>query len=186
VAVRHYLLAGSALLVLVLMVVLYREVRSSPDVPSAPLKAAQRDDVPEVKDEDSRPVVATVGDRVKPATPSTIDKIVKRPSDDSDDRPEKAPQTADTVKLDDVMAEANKAYDRQDLDEARTFAQKVLKQQPSNSRMLRIMVSAACIENDAPEAQKHYNLLPKGDRDQMKTRCARYGVTFTEPPPPAK
>ena len=95
---------------------------------------------------------------------------------------QRPPQTAETVKLDDVMAEANKAYDKMEFDEARGFAKKVLEQQPNNARMLRIMVSAACVEVDAPEAQKHYNLLGKPDREQMKTRCARYGVTFTDPP----
>jgi predicted Zn-dependent protease len=83
-------------------------------------------------------------------------------------------------KLDALMAEANKTYDRGDLDEAKAIAQKVLAQTPNNVRMLRIVVSASCISGDNAEAQKAYLLLPKPDREQMKTRCARYGVTFTD------
>lgn len=79
-----------------------------------------------------------------------------------------------------VMAEANKAYDRGDVDEAKAIAQKVLARTPGNVRMLRIVVSSACISGDTAEAQKAYLQLPKSDREQMKTRCARYGVSFTD------
>lgn len=85
-------------------------------------------------------------------------------------------------KLDAIMAEANKAYDKMELDDARAYAQRVLKRLPTNARMLRIMVSSACIEGDQPEAQKHFNLLPERDREQMKTRCMKYQVQFTDPP----
>jgi hypothetical protein len=87
------------------------------------------------------------------------------------------------MKLEQVMEQANKAYDRQDFDEARTFASKVLTKQPNNIRMLRIMTSAYCIEGDGNAAQKYYSLLPKSDREQMKVRCAeKSGITFTDPP----
>ena len=46
------------------------------------------------------------------------------------------------------MSEANKAYDRGDFDDARTIAMQVLAIDPTNVRMLRIMVSAACIDGD--------------------------------------
>ena len=80
------------------------------------------------------------------------------------------------------MTEANKAYDRGDLDEARQLAQKILMRQPGNERMLRIMVSSSCMDGDAADAQKYYNQLPPHDRVAMKTRCDRYGITFTDPP----
>jgi hypothetical protein len=85
-------------------------------------------------------------------------------------------------KLDAVMDQANKAYDRQDFDEAMDIAKKVLRVQPDNVRMLRVMVSANCIAGDPAEAQQYYTKLPKFDRAQMKTRCDRYGVTFKDPP----
>ena len=85
-------------------------------------------------------------------------------------------------KADSLMDQANKAYDRQDFEEAKVIAAKVLAKQPTNVRMMRIMVSASCIDGDTPQAQKYYELLPKADRDQMKARCDKYGFSFKEPP----
>ncbi len=79
------------------------------------------------------------------------------------------------------MDQANKAYDRQDYEEAKSIAGNVLAKVPTNSRMLRIMVSSACLEGDQALAQQYYVQLPKADRLQMKQRCDRAGITFTEP-----
>ena len=86
------------------------------------------------------------------------------------------------IKKDELMASANKAYDHGDFDEAIVIAKKVLANDPANTRMLRIVVSASCILDDASTAQKNYLLLPIGgnDRADMKKRCDRYGVVFTE------
>jgi hypothetical protein len=81
-------------------------------------------------------------------------------------------------KLDAVMDEANKAYDRGDFEDAKQVAARVLAKFPGNVRMLRVMVSASCIDGDAAVAQAHYPKLPPGDQEQMKVRCARYGVAF--------
>lgn len=83
--------------------------------------------------------------------------------------------------LDAIMDRANKAYDRGDLDEARAIATGVLARSPTNVRMMRIVVSAACMEGDVDIAQQWYDKLPGFDREQMKTRCARYGASFREP-----
>jgi hypothetical protein len=85
------------------------------------------------------------------------------------------------LKLDNLMELANKHYDTQDFDQASAIASKVLVKDPNNVRMLRIIVSANCIQGDSTIAQQHYERLPKFDRDQMRTRCDRYGVTFKEP-----
>ncbi len=85
-------------------------------------------------------------------------------------------------KLDALMDEANKAYDRGDFDVAKTLAGRVLTRDPSNVRMLRIMVSASCQDGDTATAQAHYRNLPPSDQEQMRTRCARYGVTFANNP----
>jgi len=85
-------------------------------------------------------------------------------------------------KIDQVMADANKAYDHGDFDEARQIASRVLAQEPGNARMLRILVSAACLEGDAAAAQASYVKLPPADQVQMRTRCARYGITLAERP----
>ena len=83
-------------------------------------------------------------------------------------------------RMDAVMAEANKAYDRGEFEDAKQIALKVLAKEPANVRMLRIVVSSNCIEGSAAEAQKHYLSLPATDREQMKVRCERYGVTFND------
>lgn len=76
------------------------------------------------------------------------------------------------------MDEANKAYDRGDYEDAKQVAGRVLAQDPSNVRMLRILVSASCIDGDSSGAMSYYARLPAGDQEQMRTRCARYGVSF--------
>lgn len=83
-------------------------------------------------------------------------------------------------KLDAVMDEGNKAYDRGDFEEARQIAARVLAQEPTNVRMLRIVVSASCIEGDSAAAQTAYARLPVRDQEQMRIRCARYGIAFAE------
>jgi hypothetical protein len=85
------------------------------------------------------------------------------------------------LKQDNLMELANKAYDGQDFDQATAIAQKVLSKDPNNVRMLRIVVSSNCIQGDSVVAQQAYEKLPKADREQMQTRCDRYGVTFKEP-----
>ncbi|MCX5744580.1 MAG: hypothetical protein NT062_18980 [Proteobacteria bacterium] len=79
---------------------------------------------------------------------------------------------------DQLMPEANKALDRRELDAAVEIAGKVLKDDPNNVWMLRVMVSAACLQGDAAVAQKHYLLLAGTDREEMATRCSRYGMTL--------
>jgi len=81
-------------------------------------------------------------------------------------------------KLDAVMGEANKAYDSSYYDEAKAIAARVLARYPTNVRMLRIMVSASCIDGDGAAAQAYYAKLPPSDQDQMKVRCGRYGIAF--------
>ena len=81
-------------------------------------------------------------------------------------------------RLDAVMDEANRAYDRSEYDEAKQIAGRVLARFPTNVRMLRIMVSAACMDGDGPGAQAYYPKLPPVDQAQMKIRCARSGIAF--------
>jgi hypothetical protein len=80
------------------------------------------------------------------------------------------------------MEEANKAYDIGDLEGAKQLAGRLLSRFPTNVRMLRIVVSASCIDGDSAVAQASYQKLPPGDQEQMRIRCARYGVTFADRP----
>lgn len=123
-----------------------------------------------------------------PTTPPVDNDPPAPPPPETTDKPERVnpfrPKLNGLMsgKLETSMTEANKAYDRGDLDEARQLAQKILMRQPGNERMLRIMVSSSCMDGDAADAQKYYNQLPPHDRSAMKTRCERYGITFTDPP----
>ena len=83
--------------------------------------------------------------------------------------------------LDVAMSEANRAYDGGELDEAKRLASRVLAVQPTSVRMLRIMVSASCIEGDAAAALASFTKLPAPDQAQMRVRCARFSVTFPGP-----
>jgi hypothetical protein len=87
------------------------------------------------------------------------------------------------VKLELIMDQANRSYDHQDYSKAKQIALHVLGQQPGNIRMMRIMVSASCMDGDLAVAQTYYTQLPKSDREQMKRRCDANGVTLQDPPP---
>ena len=188
--VRHALLAVFAVVVLGMGVYLFLEVRKPAQAQtSVASKDKDKDkDAPEAADRDdaSHADEAQVrsGNRIAGAFGTRAGaKVTPTPVARTESTPEPAePSKLEGPKLDAVMAEANKAYDKMDFDEARAIAQKVLKVQPTNARMLRIMTSSHCIEADSAEAQKYFNLLPGPDREQMKTRCARYGVTFSDPP----
>ncbi|MBS1119436.1 MAG: hypothetical protein H6Q90_1664 [Deltaproteobacteria bacterium] len=205
VTLRHILLAAVATLVLGLGLYLFHAVHSSPEPAQPSPRSAVSPSAPEHGP--PAPTLAADPDPVRtPGTPSRgagsgsnplVSRLLRRPhpagqgtklTDVAATDPEEVPagSPADGTraqKLDIIMAEANKAYDRGDFDEARSFAQKVLQTAPGNPRMLRILVSAACIEGDGPEAQKVFGQLPAADREQMKTRCSKYGVTFVDPKP---
>jgi hypothetical protein len=108
----------------------------------------------------------------KPDAPGTPAKINEIKTDD----PEGSGGAGSAVRIDAIMSEANKAYDRGDFDEAKSIANKVLAKLPGNPRMLRILVSVACIDNDVAAAQASYQILPAPDQVQMRTRCSRYGI----------
>ena len=118
-----------------------------------------------------------------PPTPAAVPSPTPLPGTGPEIPREQPPdETKVNLKMDNMMELANKAYDRQDFDEATAIAGKILSKDPTNTRMLRIMVSSNCIQGDSGIAQQYYEKLPKFDREQMKTRCDRYGVVFKDPP----
>ena len=183
-SVRHALLGLLAAFVLIAGVYLFLEVRSTPRAPIAvAARASDPPQHPEPAPSEHPPVAgpATEHGAVPPHQPGTP---VRPPSMATDPAPDEDPAIAlerPDVKVDAIMARANAAYDKGDWDEAKMVAAKVLIKQPTNIRMMRIMVSASCIDGDSVVAQQWYEKLPKGDRDQMKTRCDRYGISFKEP-----
>jgi len=180
-------LGGLALAVLAAGVYLFIEVHSSP---AEARVSAPRAHEPVAEHEEPAPVTNPTG----PGTGPHMGKPLGRPVGVGEVRPEPAvlPQTNDTPALTNdvpdkadpkfqmILAEANKAYDRQDFDEARAIATKVLAKDPTNVRMLRIMVSSHCIEGDSVAAQTYYDKLPEFDKQQMSKRCATYGVSFQQ------
>lgn len=80
------------------------------------------------------------------------------------------------------LLEANKLYDRGDFDGARALAKKMLDRVPGNVKMLRVIVSSACILGDADEAAKFAVQLSGQDHDAMVNRCAKYDIQL--PPKP--
>jgi hypothetical protein len=197
VPVRHVALAAGAVLVLGLGVYLFLEVRSRPAAAqvatgrAAPPRDPERPAAPSPTEAGGGRLAGSprAAEEPAPAGPAA-DGAAERPGPTSRaavmsgfrerPRPEGTPPDKQPHKLDEVMDEANKAYDRGELDEAKAIAQRVLATSPNNVRMLRIVVTASCIAGDTADAQKAYLLLPKFDRGQMKTRCERYGVTFED------
>jgi hypothetical protein len=182
---RHAVLAALGALVLLAGVYLFHEVRSTPANAAAPA-APDRGKSPDLRPEHAEsgapaPEPEHVAD---PGGPHHAPPPVAHPAMTSDPPPtvsgDDTPEAANP-KIEAVMDQANKAYDRSDFEEAKMIAGKVLAKAPTNIRMMRIMVSASCIDGDNAIAQKWYEQLPKPDREQMKVRCDKYGVTFKEP-----
>jgi len=142
---------------------------ATPAAPAAPIEPAAPD----------RPV--STAKLVLPHPPSAPADAGPAPALATGAAPEADPSLAGP-KLDAVMAEANKAYDRGDYDEAKQLAVRLLAQSPTNVRMMRIMVSASCIDGDSAVALTYYPKLPPVDQEQMKVRCARYGIVFPDKP----
>ena len=185
---RAAVLAGLALAVMAAGVYLFLQVRESPA--QAQVSVPPRAHVPDVTHDEPAPP-----DHAAPETHAQVGHPLEHPAAVTDVRPSQGPVIAATddhpaiseipdkadPRYSMVLGEANKAYDRQDFEEARTIATKVLAKDPSNVRMLRIMVSSHCIEGDQNAAQQWYEKLPEFDRQQMVKRCSQYGISFKEP-----
>jgi hypothetical protein len=183
---KSLVLAAAAVAVIAMGVYLFVQVRSTPAQASgsAAIEPAtpHHDQVAEARQPELRDHGSPSATQAKPAkrgiqTPQATPDPGLDPVEPTTDP---AAQKVD-LKSDNLMELANKAYDRQDFDEATALAGKLLAKDPTNIRMLRIMVSASCIQGDSLVAQQHFEKLPQFDREQMKQRCDRYGVTFKDP-----
>jgi type IV secretory pathway VirB10-like protein len=179
VTVRHVVLAITAVAVLAMGVYLFVEVHSTAQATPAPAATeATATTAP-------TPVSHTATTRpLAPATtpaPAPHDEPAPVVNDDQPFDVEEAMRA--NVKLELVMDQANKAYDHQDYYQAKLIATRVLAKEPGNIRMMRIMVSGSCMDNDLAVAQKYYAMLPSRDREQMKRRCDATGVTLQDPAP---
>jgi hypothetical protein len=175
---RNVVLVVMAGVVLVAGLYLFHAVHEVPAV-SAGVPSRHETPAPIAESTPSQPAAPTTA-RVHAAAPTAAPEIASDPQP-GDELDSMTIGSAANPKLDAIMDQANKAYDHQDYEEAKTIAGSVLAKQPTNIRMMRIMVSSACLEGDQALAQQWYVQLPKPDRLQLKTRCDRAGVTFTEP-----
>jgi hypothetical protein len=187
VTLRHAVLPIGAVLVLGLGLYLFVEVRAQPapvQVERAPRPPRPAPPAPEpAQDARPAPVAGAPSSPTRPPAPGHPNAPVIPDRHDPVVGSAQEPDAGLTgPKLDAVMDEANKAYDRGDFEDAKTIAGRLLARLPTNIRMLRIMVSASCIDGDNAVAQVHYTKLPPGDQEQMKVRCARYGITFPDRP----
>ena len=179
---KNALLAAAAVAVLGMGVYLFIQVRSNPAQAGASETHVTR--TPPVADRTPTPPPPEPAPPVPGSTRTKWEMARKETSPAGEGAPTVASDTTDhtvNLKLDNMMELANKAYDTQDFDQAIAIAGKVLSKEPNNIRMLRVMVSANCIQGDSAVAQANYEKLPKFDREQMKARCDRYGVVFKEP-----
>jgi hypothetical protein len=76
------------------------------------------------------------------------------------------------------MSCAEIAYDKQNFDEARALAVEVLRVDPTNAPMTRLLVTIACIEGDKEEATRRWAQVAERDRERIRQRCSRFGITF--------
>jgi hypothetical protein len=190
VSLKSVVIAAAGAGVLAFAVYLFIQVRATP----AQARATQVTNRPAPPAHETPPPPATPAPPTKPknklaglpTTPAEVTELYsKRPQLGREVDGPPAPTPPDDMKagmkLDNMMELANKAYDGQNFDDATAIAQKVLAKDPNNVRMLRIVVSANCIQGDSVIAQQAYEKLPAADREQMRTRCDRYGVSFKEP-----
>jgi hypothetical protein len=190
VTVRHAVLPIAAVLILGLGVYLFVEVRAQSAPPQIDRPARVPRPSPAAMQQtaavhDAAAVAAprpSSSDRpVAPAGPSRSPGAAETPSVIIGTREDRNANIAQP-KVDAIMDEANKAYDHGDLEDAKIIAARVLANDPTNVRMLRVMVSASCQDGENVVAQTHFAKLPPGDQEQMRTRCARFGITFPATP----
>lgn len=178
------MLAAAAVAVLGMGVYLFVQVRATPAQAGATAGGSATATHKPVRDKIATADVQKPSEPVPPVPGSTRTTWERNPSG-STSAGTAGSQTDDRqvdLKVDNMMELANKAYDSQDFDQAVAIAGKILAKEPNNIRMLRVMVSANCIQGDSAIAQQHYEKLPPFDREQMRARCDRYGVVFKDPP----
>lgn len=183
---RHLILAVLGAAVLVAGVYLYLEVRSTPNAVAQPVAVKpEPPEVPQVAAEERHESARTPGGNRFTAgnvhMPSGTAPALEKGSDEETSDETAAQLDRPNPKIDAIMDQANKHYDKGEWEDAKVIAAKVLTKQPTNIRMMRIMVSASCVDGDSIVAQKWFDQLPKPDREQMKVRCDKYGVSFKEP-----
>ena len=175
------------------LVVLVLKVRGSPAVEIDEKKLAQAEASYKRREntESSSPVLPRARARTAPERPTQRVNAAPPPAPENDgevtaaDSPfRKAPEVSVSTAPDQMlkveMDAANKLYDKGDYPGAEEAALEILKDNPRNIRMLRIVVSTSCIMGNAEQAQQYLAQLPNRDQTQMRKRCSHWGTQVPE------
>lgn len=190
--VRTIILSLSTGLVVIALFALFLKVRgdAAVEVPERALEEArQRHERAKASHARAAAMPATASRPARPAPAREVE--APAPEDLPDERPRPSlgmnrgdqPFTMNNAMqqgraLTERMNEVNKLYDRRDYEAAIAAAQEILKDTPRNVRMLRVVVSSACIMGEEGMAREHYALLPEQDQQHMSVRCRRFGMEF--------
>lgn len=203
---KHIILSASALVILIALFVLFFKVQASPaaDIPAEALaQARQRHERARAARGALAAAPATVQEthslskpepagepsvpppRIEPAEPGMDDREPYM-GDSPRDMPKLPPGIEPTgplkeslersMRLREGLSEANRLYDSKDFEGAVAKAKEMLAEAPGNVRMLRVIVSSACMMGDTAMAKEYQEKLPPHDQRQMQTRCARHGI----------
>lgn len=186
VTLRHSLLALGGVVVTVATIYLAVEVRATPAAAKVTARASATapDDPgePEARRDTSptRAITLPSGSALARSGTSDAGSTSTTSPSASATPPSIAIEPTDEKQLKQLVTDAYGAYDRQEFEDAKALAARVVAADPKNVRALRILVSTSCIESNVADAQKYFDMLPDGkDRADMRTRCGRdYGITF--------
>lgn len=197
--VRHIVLAATSVVVLGALVLLFVEVRASPqvEIPEAALaeararyqrsqSAAERAPVsPDIpappRRTPPRPPVATPDPAAPPPEmpamppdemdPSTAAAVERM--DRLRDREEMRPEIRERREL------LRQYYDEGNYEMALREARTLLPQAPTNRYVMRVAVTSACALGEKGVAEQYYGQLFRDeDRRIVRVRCSRYGIEF--------
>ena len=189
-------MGASALVVLAVLVFLYVQVHGGPRSPSETEVAVARArsgvtggavgrsaspyrPSPGASGDDpwQRPPVEVAAPSRAAAVPAEPPPALQAPPE-LDAPPELAePGSLDReMTLSERLAEANRLYDKKEYEEGQKLALDLLREDPENSRMLRIVVSTACAMGEEAKAREFHAKLKPRDKAQMKVRCHKYSI----------
>lgn len=180
---------------LIAIVWLFFDVRSAPAAPAADKITAAKEKhdrtatLPSPSTLPNDPWARAAAQQAQPKVGLPVASAPPPPPSDTEPAPPPTitpaeaatPDVEDDPRLQTSSAEdeANRLYDKQDYEGAEEKALAVLKTQPGDVRMIRVMVSSACQLGDADKAKQYWAQLPPHDQDQMQRRCQRFGITFS-------
>ena len=170
-SVRVVALVGAAVAILGALIYLFVAVRAAPAVAGASAAPAVAAPAPRAEPEPEPEPASDAGGTAAAEPAPRRSEPVAIATD---------LKTDPDMSLAQALDEANRLFDRQEHDAAQEAALKLLERSPGNVRMLRIVVTTACMMGETDKAQRHWSELPERDREQMATRCGRYGITFRE------